>query len=148
MQFAFARAGQKVGHVGIEPNILAADAPQPKRSVAVLARQQTLNRLAKPLIGRRIERDMRVLGEIAHVEQRQRTARDLFRAAVRVAIKRGQERRRIECGRRADRQRTRAGAGHKIGEKVAGYRDTSALGDGTHGAPRQNLGWLAHGEGA
>ena len=54
---AFARAGEEVGHVGIEPDVVAADAPQAERAVGILPRQQRLDRLAQLLLRGRIGRD-------------------------------------------------------------------------------------------
>ena len=82
---------------------------------------------------------MRLLGEIADIEERQRAARDLLRTAIRIAIERRQQRRRIERRRGADRNRDRAGAGHEIGKEIARQRHAFALGDRLDRAPRQNL---------
>ena len=54
---AFARAGEEVGDVGIEPDVIAADAPQAERAVGILPRQQHLDGVAELLIRRRIGRE-------------------------------------------------------------------------------------------
>ena len=82
---------------------------------------------------------MRSAGELADIKQRQRAARDLLRAAIRIAVERRQQARRIERRRGADRDRHRAGAGHEIGEHVARQRQAFALGERLDRAARQNL---------
>ena len=134
-----ARAGQEIGDVGVEPDVVAADAPQAERAVRILPRQQRLDGVADALIRRRIERDMRLRGEFADIEQRQRAARDLLRAAERIAIERGEQARRIERRRGADRNRDAAGAGNEIGKHVARQRHAFALGERLDRAPRQDL---------
>ncbi len=78
-------------------------------------------------------------GELADIEQRQRAAGDLLRAAIRIAVERRQQARRIERRRGADRNRHAAGAGHEIGEHVARQRQALALGERLDRAPRQDL---------
>ena len=79
------------------------------------------------------------LGEFADIEQRQSAARDLLRTAVRIAIERRQQARRIERRRGADRDRDAAGAGNEIGKKIARQRQAFALAERLHRAPRQDL---------
>ena len=143
---AFARAGEEVRHVGIEPDVIPADAPQAERAVRILPRQQRLDRLAQLLIGGRIGRDRRVLGKIAQIEKRQRAARDLFRAAERITVERGEQPRRIERRQRADRERYRAGTRHEIGEHVARDREAFALGQWLDRPARHDASGRAHRE--
>jgi len=70
------------------------------------------------LIDIAIEREMRAGRELVDIEQRHGAARDLLRTAIGVAVKRLQDRRRIERGGQACRQRHSAGAWHQIGEHV------------------------------
>ena len=59
-EFVLARAGQKVGDVGVEPQVVAADAPQAERTSRVLPREQRLDGVANPLIRGGVEREMRL----------------------------------------------------------------------------------------
>ena len=52
---ALARASQEIRDVGVEPDVVAADAPQAKRAVCILPREQRLDGVANPLIGRWID---------------------------------------------------------------------------------------------
>ena len=143
---AFARAGEEVGDVRIEPDVVTARRPQAERAVGALAREQPLDRLLDAPVDRRVEGEMCLAREIVDVEQRQRLARDLFRTAERIAVERGQKRRRVERARYADRDRHRSGALHKVAEHVVRQRDTLALGERPHGAASENLRCRPHAE--
>ena len=126
-EVALARPRQEVGHVGVEPDVVAARAPQAERAVRALARQQPLDRVADALVDRGVERELRLARELVDIEQRQRAARDLLGAAERIAVERLQQRRDVERGRGTDRELHAAGARHQIGEQVARDRDALAL---------------------
>ena len=51
-EFAFARAGEKIGDVGIEPDVVtAADTPEPEGAGGILPREQHVDGVADALIG-------------------------------------------------------------------------------------------------
>ena len=89
---------------------------------------------------------MRRRRELVDIEQRQRAAGDLLGAAERIAVERRQQRRRVERGRQADRQRDAAGARHEVGEQVARQREALAFRQRLDGAARQDLGRGSHRE--
>jgi hypothetical protein len=60
-EVALARAGQEVGHVGVEPHVVAARAPQAERAVRALARENALDRVADALVDRAVERELRLV---------------------------------------------------------------------------------------
>ena len=136
---ALARPRQEVGDVGVEPGVVAADAPQAERAVRRLARQQPVDGVADALVDGVVEREMRLARKLVDIEQRQRAAGDLLGAAERIAVERLQQRRGVERGRRPDRERDRAGARHEIGEQIVRQRQALALGDRLHRAARQHL---------
>ena len=82
---------------------------------------------------------MRAGREVVDIEQRHRAAGDLLGTAVRIAIQRLQNGRRIERGGQADRQRHAAGAGHQVGEHVRRQRQALAFCQCPDRAPRQHL---------
>ena len=138
-EVALARPGQEVGDVGIEPDVVAAHRPQAERAVRALARQQAVDRLLDALVDALVEREMRGAGEIVDIEQRQRAAGDLLGAPERITVERGQQRRRVERGRQADRDRHAAGSGHEVGEQVVRQRDALAARHGLHRAAGEDL---------
>ena len=144
LEFQFARAGEKVGHVGVEPGLVAADRPQAERAVGVLARQQAGNGVADALVDVAVERQMRLTGQLVDIEHGHGAAGDLLGAAERITVERIEQRRRIERGGDRDRQRDAPGAGHEIGEHVLRQRQRLALGQRAHGAAREDLRRWAH----
>ena len=126
-EVALARPREEVGHVGVEPHVVAARAPQAERAVRALARQHALDRVADALVDRGVERELRLARELVDVEQRQRAAGGLLGAAERIAVERLQQRRDVERGRGTDRELHAAGARHEIGEQVARDRDALAF---------------------
>jgi len=118
-EVALTRAGEEVGHIGVEPFVAATRPHSPNEPFEPMARQQPLDRTADAVVDRAIEREMLFARELVDVEQRQRAARGLFRAAVRIAVERLQQRRDVERGRGPNRELHAAGPGHQIGEQVA-----------------------------
>src|SRR5262249_40732260 len=102
--------------IGVEPRILAARGPQPERSVRSLAREQALYGIAHALIDSAVERQVRSCREIIDIEERQRTACDLLRAAERVAVECTKKCGRIERAGEPDRKRDLATARHQVGK--------------------------------
>jgi hypothetical protein len=92
-----AGTGEEVGDVRIEPDIVAAGAPQAERAVGTLPRQKRIDGVAKTLIGIGAGRDICQCRQVAHVEQRQGAARDLLRTTEWIAVKRGEKPCRVEC---------------------------------------------------
>ena len=58
-EVALARPRQEVGHVGVEPHVVAARPPQAERTVRALAREQPLDRILDAIVDRGVEREVR-----------------------------------------------------------------------------------------
>ena len=91
-----------------------------------------------------VQGNMRRGGKLADIEQRQGAAGDLLRTAVRIAIQRLQQARRVECGRGADRDRNVSSTGNEIGKHVTRQRNALTLGKRLDCAPCQNLRRRSH----
>ena len=133
------RTREEVGHIGVEPGILAARRPQAEGAFIALARQHRLDRLDDALVHIGIDRELRVDRHLVDVEERQRAAHDLLRAAERIAVERGEQARHVERRGRRHRQRDASRAGHEIGEHVVAERDALPGPERLHRAPRENL---------
>src|SRR5262249_24392042 len=140
------RPRQKIGDVGVEPDVVSARGPQPERAIGALTCKQPIDRLANALLDRGVERKMGAAREIVDVKQRERTARELLRAPERITVERGEEGRRIERVGKADRERDAGTPRHEIGEQIAGERKAFALGKRLHSATSKDLGRRPHRE--
>ena len=120
-EIALPRAGEEVGHEGVEPGIVivAVGAPHAEGAARALAAELALDRAADPPVEIGIDAEVFDRGQPVGVEERHGDAHRLLRAAIGVALKGQKQCGRVERAERRSGDRNRAGPGNELGDEIA-----------------------------